>query len=978
MERSAGMAGDKKKEAEAAAAAGKARKMGGEVSERKILQDIIGRTIGQCLITSMLGRGGMGAVFKAVHTGIKRETAVKILPKSFNPDPERVRRFFREAESLGKLRHPNIVEIYNVGEEESLYFIEMEYVQGSDLEDVIRRGPPMDAERMLRIMKEICRGLKEAHDHNIIHRDLKPANVLIASDGRVKIVDFGVAKSLEKEEDLTVEGSLIGTPQYMSPEQCRGEQLDRRSDIYSLGALFYYLLCRRKPFESDNPMMVILKHLREDVEPPRKHNPSIDPSYNSIVERMMAKDPAERYQTVDEVLDHLDDISAGRAVMYTSRRTRRRRIAAAAAVLAALIAAAAAVFFAPRPGSPAAAPAAQPQAETWIAEGMGLLDTGRFEAAMEKFSRAAAADPSGKGPKLLEVAGILSKAAGLKKAGMHSKALDGLEASFGRGFWEKTESEARDAGKSLGRELDLRVRFEKALGRADFGSAAGLVDGILLSSPGDASAAADKARLARASAAISEAGDGSCLATLKELLDVQAGDIRWSSFLKGEVAKVFDRCLARAESMRKSGDLAGAVDLAAELKSLFTHDERIRRLSERIGKELAEKESYEGFRRSAEEAFSAGDFERASDLYRKAAEVKSSPDLDARIAESTALGLEKGAISEQAAGRIEKAIDLLGRAVTAAGNLPELMARLQNRLDSCRGERRSAILSDVRKSLEAGDLKSAGDAVRKGLELFAGDAEFAAEAAEIGRIERTPAGMVYVRGGTYPVGREGEAGNPPRKVGLRAFYVSKREVTAAEFAKFVEARGYENEGLWDPEGWKAVSGFLDREGAARSPGNWFRGGPPPGSADKPVAHVSWFEADAYARFRGMRLPSEEEWEVAASYDPRTGRQLSYPWGDAWKSGIGNLLAEGREAAPADAGSAAGDVSPLGCLNMAGNVAEWTSTRWQGEGRLHVIRGTSASYENPSLAARAARRTQRGDPAKLRIAEVGFRLAKDAE
>jgi iron(II)-dependent oxidoreductase len=233
--------------------------------------------------------------------------------------------------------------------------------------------------------------------------------------------------------------------------------------------------------------------------------------------------------------------------------------------------------------------------------------------------------------------------------------------------------------------------------------------------------------------------------------------------------------------------------------------------------------------------------------------------------------------------------------------------------------------------------------------------------------------MVYVSGGEYPVGGD-EKTNPPKRVELKPYYISSSEVTRAQFKEFVDAGGYRTERFWDPEGWRLVPNFRDREDSL-GPADWVGGKYPRGSKELPVTNVSWYEADAFARFKKARLPSEYEWEVAASYYPKESRNRRYPWGDFFRPDRGNLR-KGESSGLASASLANGDRSPLGLVNMAGNASEWTSSLWGTKKRLYVIRGCSASHENPRLAALTYRRHYRGDPGRFRSGELGFRLAMD--
>jgi serine/threonine protein kinase len=237
---------------------------------------MIGRTLGHYNIVEKLGSGGMGDVYRARDTKLGRDVALKVLPSEAAGNPERRNRFEREARVIARLKHPNIVAIFSVEEVESTHFITMELVEGATLSAVIPKdGMPLD--QFLQCDVSMADAMSTAHEEGITRRDLKPANVMLDGDGRVKILDFGLAKLLHPDSDPyedttqmtgdTVEGTVIGTVAYMSPEQAQGEAIDHRSDIFSLGVLFYEMITGRRPFDGDNKISTISSILRDEPEP---------------------------------------------------------------------------------------------------------------------------------------------------------------------------------------------------------------------------------------------------------------------------------------------------------------------------------------------------------------------------------------------------------------------------------------------------------------------------------------------------------------------------------------------------------------------------------------------------------------------------------------------------------------------------------------------------------------------------------------
>jgi len=266
-------------------------------------------------IVEPLGRGGMGVVYKVEHARIGKLMALKILTGELGRNAELVARFKREALMASKLSHPNTVQVFDFGSSEGMTYLAMELLRGNDLGRIVRRGGPLGPSRTSRIVIQICSSLAEAHDHDIVHRDLKPENIIIvkgqAGDDVVKVLDFGLAKLRESKElgEVTTRGAIVGTPFYMSPEQIRGEPVDPRSDVYSLGALMYVCLTGQPVFDSATPMGILTKHLTETPEAPSLRFPDlgIPRALSAIVMRALEKDPDQRYQSVRELQQALVD-----------------------------------------------------------------------------------------------------------------------------------------------------------------------------------------------------------------------------------------------------------------------------------------------------------------------------------------------------------------------------------------------------------------------------------------------------------------------------------------------------------------------------------------------------------------------------------------------------------------------------------------------------------------------------------------------
>lgn len=254
-----------------------------------------------------IGSGGMATVYKARDLVLKRYVAVKVLREEYTTDNEFIKRFNTEAESAASLTHPNIVSVYDVGKEGSLYYIVMELIKGKTLKEIIVEDGRMGWKWSVKIAKQIAQALETAHKNNIIHRDIKPHNIIITEDGTAKVTDFGIAKAVSNST-ITAFGTTIGSVHYFSPEHARGGYTDAKSDLYSLGVVLYEMVTGRVPFDADTPVSVALKHMQEKPIEPIVLNPAIPQSLNNLIMKAMQKDPNQRYSSATEMIEDLDRI----------------------------------------------------------------------------------------------------------------------------------------------------------------------------------------------------------------------------------------------------------------------------------------------------------------------------------------------------------------------------------------------------------------------------------------------------------------------------------------------------------------------------------------------------------------------------------------------------------------------------------------------------------------------------------------------
>ena len=258
-------------------------------------------------IVAELGRGGMGTVYKAIQLSLNREVALKVLEPTGPESEESRKRFDSEAQSMKKLDHQNIVQVFDYGHEGPNSFIAMTYVQGTTLSEMLRRRKRLDLDETILIVRQVARGLLYAHKRGIIHRDIKPSNILISPDNNVRITDFGISHA-QGSERLTSTGTAMGTPEYMSPEQCQGDNVTAQSDLYSLGIIFYEMLCGEPPFTGSKPLDIAYKQVHNQPEPPTNLRADIPAEIERIIVRCLQKNRADRFPGATEFLEEIDRV----------------------------------------------------------------------------------------------------------------------------------------------------------------------------------------------------------------------------------------------------------------------------------------------------------------------------------------------------------------------------------------------------------------------------------------------------------------------------------------------------------------------------------------------------------------------------------------------------------------------------------------------------------------------------------------------
>jgi len=268
--------------------------------------DLEGAIVGQYRIIEQIGRGRMSTVYKAYQPNLDRHVAVKVLAPDLAETEGFILRFEREAKAVARLRHRNILTVFDYGRQGDVFYLVTEYVGGGTLRGYL--GWPQDLTYAASIVSQVGDALAHAHEQGMIHRDVKPGNILMADENWPLLSDFGLVKMVEDSRQLTASGASVGTPQYMSPEQAQGLAVDRRSDIYSLGALLYEAVTGQPPFSTDSPVAVILRHINEPLTPPRALRPDLSQEMGHVICKALAKSPADRYQRMEDFLADLQEV----------------------------------------------------------------------------------------------------------------------------------------------------------------------------------------------------------------------------------------------------------------------------------------------------------------------------------------------------------------------------------------------------------------------------------------------------------------------------------------------------------------------------------------------------------------------------------------------------------------------------------------------------------------------------------------------
>ncbi len=889
-----------------------------------------GDWVGKWRIQRELGRGGVGIVYEAY--GERGNVAMKVLASHTLSDVTHLMRFHQEWKAASQVKSPHVVEVYEWSKAEvqnaTLHFLVMELVSGKSLADRVVEEGLLDVDVASDLIRQAALGLKAAHQQGIVHRDVKPENILIATDsgetsiditdsGNVKVADFGLARFYEKQSELTAE-QVIGSPYYMSPEQGAGEPIDPRSDVYSLGATFYYALTGARPFTGDSPQAVIYQHGHVLPKPPNERNGEIPKGLSLIVEKMLLKKKEDRFQTIDEFLQALDgfsdgslkvlelqrEVKAGRKPFEPRKKSRTPLLIGVLLLLVAVLVGA--LIWAPRAG-------ADKRAE-WDTGFAALVEA--VDAERPAFAAAALDASTLKG--LRDRLTRLDPLAEELGSDEERATFAALEAELEG--WQQ-ELTRRAAARSLAEE-GMRVAgqdYEASYDKLYRAISAGIEDSLYL-----ATLALQKRRIEQLKAEWQRVRG--VVARMREDIDPDVGDTlrvfreRVRTLYPSLSATVNDTLvwvleelsseenqaevearaqLAVADGLREAGN-ESYVGLYDAYLSIYEQFEATR------AGNTAKGQAREVLERRAADAMRALDALDAVGSQAATAFTEEQPEhYDAAIDALARLPAVFGPVSDPTSGRQLEPTEAWLAGERVRGRLRERRAE-QARYLAERAERSLALrrVGLARTSLEAARafeepaLAERLDAVAKGIDS----------------LEMLKEGMVLIEGVTaFSLGADASdlpLASPIHTVAVESFRIDPNETQVQAYRTFLDelralpaGSDHRERGLCHPD---------EPEGYDHTPHGWQDQTAHP---RRPVVGVSWYDAYAYARWAGKSLPSEAQWELAA----RGAEGRPFPWGDA----AYETRCHYAKAEPAEVGSYPNGATPQGVLDLAGNAFEWT-------------------------------------------------------
>ena len=966
-----------------------------------MMDSLIGKTIGKYQIVEHLGRGGMAEVYKAHQPALDRHVAIKLMHSFLAEDKNFLSRFQREARAVAQLRHPNIVQLYDFDVTDGIYYyMVMEFIDGytlkAKLQELADNNETLPADEAIRIAQDVAHALSYAHSRAMVHRDIKPSNVMLNQEEQVILTDFGIAKILSNPR-YTISEGMTGTPSYISPEQGLGEPGDARSDLYSLGTMFFQMVTGRLPYEADSAIAVVLQHINDPLSLPSLLNPALPPEVDRIILRAMAKNPNDRYQTADEFIEHLAQVKAGLSIpdagLSPLSATAATGLTEGATAIfsdtslppvsqqaGALTSAVRLAPYALSPGHAITDPTDLPDVcdadwdravdhfakgyiTKWLREGVnhlraahqhGLADdlellAIRADSIVQRFQ---SGDDITRNAGLEEFLELLGATTPVMEVA--PKRLDLPAVGVGEAGQPVTLTITnRERGYLFG-SVVCQVPWLKATPKW-FGSTtrerctvtvqpdlsglpAGRIqsaDGLLVRSIGGARHLAVQVDVLPSELQI----DHSTL----DLGTVGQGEASQTTFTLRNSGRgyLIGRVLCRVPWLTASPEqfrvpAGGSTQIAVNVNS---------------------------------QALSPGDVAHAWALVVESNGGHAVLGVQMRVLSPT-LKIEPAKVDlgtvdlaqPGAKGSAQLTVRNTGPGVlTGAVTVGSDQLSVKPATFRCRaGETQQLSLSTT--ELKVGNHHNSAQVLSNAGEV---------EVSVLWRVSFSlEPKMVHIPAGEFLRGskerdRVASASEKPQcRIYLAEYWIGKYPVTNAQYAVFVEATG------------------------RRPPEHWPGGCPPEAKKNHPVVDVNWWDAVAYCRWlakvtgKPYRLPTEAQWEKAA----RGSDGRRYPWGDQWDSKKCNARQAGKgDTTPAGACSPVGD-SPYGCADMAGNVLEWVADWYAADyyaqsttshnpygpasGAVRVLRGGSW-YSNAQKVRCASR--YNGNP-KLTSPEAGFRCA----
>ena len=904
------------------------------------MQGLAGQTVGRYRIIEQVGHGGMADVYKAYQPSLDRHVAIKVIHPFLADEADFLSRFEREAKVVATLRHPNIVQVYDFDAEGGLYYMVMEFIDGSTLKTLLEtmqaRGAPISLDDAVRIILSIGSALKYAHSRNMVHRDVKPGNVMITSEGHVILTDFGIAKIISATK-LTASGAMVGTPAYMSPEQGRGEPGDERSDIYSLGVMLYQLVVGRLPYDADMPLALVLKHINDPLPLPTALRPDLSPDIERVIVKALAKEPEDRYQTVAAMTADLK-LAVGVVSELTPTDTMQRD----AAIRLTGLGTDAAVRIAP-PLQSDVAPASSAPAQVTGRKLALIIGNSEYEDS----SLAQLVTPGADANELADVLHDPAIGDFDEVTPLINQPVATVQRAISRFYANKNRDDVLLLYFSGHGVLDDRGQLYLAVKDTERNLLRGTAIGAaFISDEMDRSFSRRQVLIldcchSGAFARGSKGAPGLSVGTAAAFEGTGYARVVLTATDSTQYAWEDDHVIGEADKSifthyLVEGLQTGAADANTDgwitLDELFDYVHA--QVVTRTPKQTPAKWSYK----------QQDSFVIARNPYPVMKPAELPAELQTAI-RSNSVWMREGAVQEL--NRMLNGNDP-ELACVAYGTLTTLSSDDSRRVSDAAAKsletyieawhQRTRIANEQTNTAPQPDLstamieapvvttpvtqparKSVPRAVLIGVPVIAlllilaviFAASRSGQPAAIVQAPKLPVtgAMVKVDAGTYRVGRDSPGGNyaPAQSIDIKQFWIDQYEVTNAQYAAFLAAS------------------------AGTPPVGWADGKAPAGQNDFPVEGVTWDQAAAFCQWAGKRLLSEAEWEIAA----RGPKGSLYPWGDDERA---VTLPDGKTYA---VGKMPANRSAFGVFDMAGNVWEWVGETYAPVPEGHkVLRGGS--------------------------------------